>query len=60
MNITMSSTADVSVRLKCPDCDGSGRDGWLNCKRCDGRGWLYEKPLTLAERVARLERMMEK
>ncbi len=50
MNITMSSTMNMPAsRFKCPDCDGSGR--------C---GWLYEEPLTLAERVAILEKMMEK
>lgn len=61
-------TADITVpgepkpekklrRFKCPDCHGAGRGGFLGCSRCEGTGRLYEKPLTIEERVERLERL---
>ena len=26
---------------RCPDCEGTGRDGWYRCDNCDGSGKVH-------------------
>ena len=51
--------SDCVRRYKCPACGGSGTNGWLPCQQCDGHGRIAAKPLTLEERVKRLETQVD-
>lgn len=28
------------ARITCPECHGSGSNGWSFCRVCDGKGWI--------------------